>query len=724
MRALNIGTLRLRSDDGDRVALRLRTARALQAADLVPAGLPPAAVLVVRQLTDPMPHRFGAGRVRPRSEWERAVRRTIEAAARTARRPDEAGRIDPAADAVLFEDEAQLLACLIVAVVHGRAGSSWWWKVLLARLHIPNALWADAARDPASLLAAIPQAVPAAIGCIARWQQSLAVARACSSAAAARCVAALIATYGLQIEPATGGFALTGRSSQEFDARGEGTSGNDAAHPRGPGARAWRTWVPREMAHAHVGVEVQQLFGLALALRHGTAIGRGTTQANPRSPAAAGDAHQVSPPDGVGGRIDGAKGEAAAGRVRQRQREPSPSIRSIDRISSRADGITVSAVAGATPQAESSSGRHTGDSTDGAEPRAAASAPAEMTHTADPAVDRRTTNPTAPADRDALTDGMSRPAIGRNDRRHRNAAARRRTRAAPVDEETPAARQLPAVFSTEGVVTRLAGIFYLIHALQALHLPAAFERGWRVEETAGSWGALDLIARALLGGRFAQHDPIWEALAHLASWPAERHHVAATGAALSPHAGRCDPAFHVAADWPAALDDPLDRLAWSVTGSRVWVWSRGGYLLAAGRSTAADRNAAVRHVRDYHTQDARGVSPPASAGAHEIPWMAPPVLPRGCPARLGRWAAAVAPAVLRRLRLALDASARAPRAASLRARSVRRALAIPGRLYVTSSHVDVVIPLDCIDLRVRRAGLDRDPGWLPSHGRVVYFHFE
>jgi len=80
--------------------------------------------------------------------------------------------------------------------------------------------------------------------------------------------------------------------------------------------------------------------------------------------------------------------------------------------------------------------------------------------------------------------------------------------------------------------------------------------------------------------------------------------------------------------------------------------------------------------------------------------------------------------VLRRLRLALDASAGAPRAASLRARSVRRALAIPGRLYVTSSHVDVVIPLDCIDLRVRRAGLDRDPGWLPSHGRVVYFHFE
>jgi hypothetical protein len=51
-------------------------------------------------------------------------------------------------------------------------------------------------------------------------------------------------------------------------------------------------------------------------------------------------------------------------------------------------------------------------------------------------------------------------------------------------------------------------------------------------------------------------------------------------------------------------------------------------------------------------------------------------------------------------------------------------LVVPGRLYVTSSHVDLVISLDHADLSVRASGLDRDPGWLPAYGRVVYFHFE
>jgi hypothetical protein len=51
-------------------------------------------------------------------------------------------------------------------------------------------------------------------------------------------------------------------------------------------------------------------------------------------------------------------------------------------------------------------------------------------------------------------------------------------------------------------------------------------------------------------------------------------------------------------------------------------------------------------------------------------------------------------------------------------------LRIPATVYVTSSHLDVAMPLEAISLEVRVAGLDRDPGWLPSGGRVVQFHFE
>jgi hypothetical protein len=46
------------------------------------------------------------------------------------------------------------------------------------------------------------------------------------------------------------------------------------------------------------------------------------------------------------------------------------------------------------------------------------------------------------------------------------------------------------------------------------------------------------------------------------------------------------------------------------------------------------------------------------------------------------------------------------------------------RLYVTTTHVDLVMKIDQIHLPARRAGLDQDPGWLPHWGRVVQFHFD
>jgi hypothetical protein len=35
----------------------------------------------------------------------------------------------------------------------------------------------------------------------------------------------------------------------------------------------------------------------------------------------------------------------------------------------------------------------------------------------------------------------------------------------------------------------------------------------------------------------------------------------------------------------------------------------------------------------------------------------------------------------------------------------------------------MTLPLGAADLRVRRRGLDRDPGWVPWYGRIVAFHY-
>jgi hypothetical protein len=47
----------------------------------------------------------------------------------------------------------------------------------------------------------------------------------------------------------------------------------------------------------------------------------------------------------------------------------------------------------------------------------------------------------------------------------------------------------------------------------------------------------------------------------------------------------------------------------------------------------------------------------------------------------------------------------------------------PGRVAVTRTHLDIVFDHRQADIRVRRAGLDLDPGWLPWLGKVVRFHY-
>ena len=42
---------------------------------------------------------------------------------------------------------------------------------------------------------------------------------------------------------------------------------------------------------------------------------------------------------------------------------------------------------------------------------------------------------------------------------------------------------------------------------------------------------------------------------------------------------------------------------------------------------------------------------------------------------------------------------------------------------LSATHADLHFGLADSDLRVRRLGLDIDPGWLPWFGRVVGFHY-
>jgi hypothetical protein len=56
--------------------------------------------------------------------------------------------------------------------------------------------------------------------------------------------------------------------------------------------------------------------------------------------------------------------------------------------------------------------------------------------------------------------------------------------------------------------------------------------------------------------------------------------------------------------------------------------------------------------------------------------------------------------------------------------SLRRLVRRPGVLRVSATHLDITLPLAHADIRVRRLGLDLDPGWVPWLGRVVAIHYQ
>ena len=55
--------------------------------------------------------------------------------------------------------------------------------------------------------------------------------------------------------------------------------------------------------------------------------------------------------------------------------------------------------------------------------------------------------------------------------------------------------------------------------------------------------------------------------------------------------------------------------------------------------------------------------------------------------------------------------------------TVRDVVSRAGVFSVNRTDLDVSLPIEEADIRVRRIGLDLDPGWLPWFGRVVRFHY-
>lgn len=620
-----IGLLRASGLPHDSVAARLALSSALGRAELHAAHLPPPAVLIVRHLALPAVNaqavRQGAGRVDP--AWERAAGERLAAVYRRAVRP--ALEAAPAqCDAVLFADEAELLAALALDISQGRAQGRWWWQAFRRR-------WGGLAPDrlPA-VLVEWPQALPAALRLMHQQDRAEPVLRALAPRQARQVMDVLWRAFGVAPPDLSGAWPASSEPPAAREAAGAGAT-SPAGHPPAP----WRDWLPDSAVTAALAPECLCLLGSALALAHAPAAAQAPAfraavvrwwqhECAARQPAAA----------------------AAPGAVGQAHQQPSAEA---PRPRERFD------LPGAPPDAP----RLVASAPPGEVQREYSSGPpaAQRQKPASPAAPHLPAGANAPLPAPHMTVQETRPA----DQRPAPAQAQLAPDAAAAGVEVRGA----APDLAGGVATELAGVLFLVNVMQQLNLPACFEAEWRLASQIGAWGTLELLGRALLAEsarlpRLEQDgsvaglsaDPLWAALAAIdGRGPGEL-----PGAQF---AGAGD-VLHIPPAWQS------------------WLAREAGQAIDL-------------------------VSQAPLAG---------PLL-AGVSRDMRRWLAALTLLLRQMLLRALDDAADAALALLLRR----------GQLYVTSSHVDLIMPLDSVSLAVRRAGLDFDPGWLPAFGRVIQFHY-
>ena len=270
----------VRTSEPDALAVRAQFERALAPVDLHPASLPRSAILCVRALRDCS--RRLSFRTAPNfaalNRWRQTTVAALDTLARGAVRPSR-GPVPATAEAVLFADETELLACLALDWCRGRFAEHWWWRSLFANRPCLSwtAVWLEQ-----------PEFIPAAVELVAEQQEVDSLARNVTSAEARQLLVAVVERFGLreialvlsraEVESTTVGTRL----AQEITP----PSPNEALAPSMASAQVpalaipvqapWQRWVAETELPPDLGVDEQAWLGIALVLQRAPRWARST----------------------------------------------------------------------------------------------------------------------------------------------------------------------------------------------------------------------------------------------------------------------------------------------------------------------------------------------------------------------------------------------------------------------------------------------------------------
>ena len=676
---IQLRSVKLRGGEDDTLRARQRLEAALAGLSFSALGLWPRALLIVRRIAQSVRLRLDpVGRA---DIFGQAVRMDLERGVQRARRPwlhpDAAG-----AEAVLFADESELMACLVRDWSRGVLAERWWWPAVLRGLPAPE-WWRRALLPRGDLLPAVmtllaPQGV--ALAWIARLSDDE-VVQATAAVTSAYALTAL--SYSINsslIWPQARGTGMPSPSSPQ-ETRGASLSAQQHVQQH----------LIELIPELHVSTLTRaqrRLIAIALGLQRAPSWVRSAEFAIALQLLEAGT---VASDTAVIGTVDKSqpRTEAVAKALSRGRRSREGKSRAVDifhpphpSLLPGGEGIPLSrhprTDPGCAPDSLQSPtleirdqvivGNVSKPSSLEGEPipgaRVAEDARNQLEESVFPGAPLLDTRPVGLAVASTLGVGSE--------------------RAAPL---------------LKGIETQFGGIFYLLNVALALGLYGDFTQPRTPGIALSPWDWLALIGRAWFGRAF-QRDAVWELLVKL------------SGRLIEQPPGRDfvpPDSWSVPPDWLLPWDK-ADRLRVFATRDRLQVWHEGGFVIIdIPRAIGLAPRAQARTSCDQYEQlrEARLVSVRAL----------PSTLPN-CYSRrrsLERWMQWLLLYLHARLRRALG-----DHTPSTLANLVCRHRA---RIDCSLTAVDVYLSLADLPLPVRIAGLDRDPGWIPAAGRTLAFHF-
>jgi hypothetical protein len=697
-----ISRLRVGGAGLDPLVTRLRMSSLLDATELHPRSLPLSAVVCVRRLSAPpaalRQTRGGAHTPRAQHAWQRALADTVERIAARAPRPIE-GAVPPTAEAVVFADRAELLACLALDWRARVMPERWWWEGILKGSDAERALLAEWSSAPEHIPAALEHL--AQRGLAAEFVGALEVdaARLMSQR-----VAQVFALHGLRVALAPGGSGSEEATFNEHAARTQGEGSGRALAARIEAlVPPWRRVVPESRAHA-IALEQECLLGIGLTLARAPTYARAPSFTSDVLAwrGAYSNAH---------GAAEIAEGVPDAAFVDERLEREARSEEG-ESFETTAQG---SSTARQSPSAqaeklglERETARRAGDSwreSGEAERPEALESPSiarprrfrQGARGEEPGVEEGRADEAGKlfefeegretGGRSATSETDARAGEGAEEVRPVQVLAER-------EAEVEALPVLPYLLEAR-IETKLGGLFYLINVGLFLELYGDFTMPSQPGLALSVWDFVTLVGRRLcVAGNEDEEDAVWRLLSRLAG----RREEEPAGLGFEPPD-----------EWrlPVSWLKPFPQAGlwrWSARGGRLRVRHQEGFMLI---DVALGRRAGARQVRDA----LKAYEPFADFELRREAWQED----EGDAGGLERWVEWLAAYVRARLCRALGAGGPGELASLL--------IEQGARVSLTATHVDVLFQLAALPLEVRLSGLDRDPGWVPAAGRFIAFRY-